>query len=129
MLLALFRQTVSYLARTRVCALLCGAVFALLTTGCQRTGVTTNPACPAATLAQIEQQTGSGDGQGHGPDIGSDEWYGVIEFRLGLRDQPGLPARGSPAWCERMLAAPPAAAGNASVRQPTNVTATARTGY
>jgi hypothetical protein len=39
------------------------------------------------------------DGQGHGPDIGSDEWKSVIEFRLGIRGKPDLPARASEAWC------------------------------
>lgn len=116
MMLALFRQAVSFCVRIRVCALLCNVVVALLTVGCQSAGTVagpSSPACSAATLAQIEQQVGSGDGQGHGPDTGSDEWYGVIEFRLGLRGEPGLPAKGSPAWCERMLSTRPAAGADA----------------
>ena len=35
-----------------------------------------------------------------GPDIGSDEWQSVIEFKLGIRGQADLPARGSREWCE-----------------------------
>ena len=42
----------------------------------------------------------SGDGQGHGPDLGSDEWKGVIEFKLGIRGQADLPARDSDDWCQ-----------------------------
>jgi hypothetical protein len=42
----------------------------------------------------------SGDGQGHGPDLGSDEWKGVVEFKLGIRGQADLPARDSDDWCQ-----------------------------
>jgi hypothetical protein len=42
----------------------------------------------------------SGDGQGHGPDLGSEEWKGVIEFKLGIRGQADLPARDSDDWCQ-----------------------------
>ncbi len=48
----------------------------------------------------VEQKISSGDGQGHGPDIGSDEWKGVVEFRLGIRGKAGLPARDSDDWCQ-----------------------------
>ena len=39
------------------------------------------------------------DGEFHGPDVGSEEWMGVVEFRLGLRDDPELAARGGEDWC------------------------------
>jgi hypothetical protein len=39
------------------------------------------------------------DGMGHGPDIGSDEWKSVVEFRLGVRGIPGTPDRSSEDWC------------------------------
>jgi hypothetical protein len=42
----------------------------------------------------------SSDGRGHGPDIGSDEWQSVIEFKLGIRGQAGIPPRSSNAWCQ-----------------------------
>ena len=29
----------------------------------------------------------------------ADGWQSVVEFRLGIRDLPGLPERGSAAWC------------------------------
>jgi len=48
----------------------------------------------------VDQKIVSSDGQGHGPDPGSDEWQGVVEFKLGIRDQAGLPARGSDDWCQ-----------------------------
>ena len=48
----------------------------------------------------VDQEVVTGDGQGHGPDIGSDEWKGVVEFKLGIRGQAGLPARDSNDWCQ-----------------------------
>jgi hypothetical protein len=48
----------------------------------------------------IETTVGSGDGQGHGPDSGSNEWKSVILFRLGLRDQAGVPEVTTREWCE-----------------------------
>lgn len=47
----------------------------------------------------IEEKIPTGDDQGHGPDVGSGEWKSVIEFKLGIRDKPGLPDRDSEAWC------------------------------
>jgi len=55
--------------------------------------------CSDAWYQYIEEKVPTGDGQGHGPDIGSDEWKSVIEFRLGIRGKPDLPARDSEAWC------------------------------
>lgn len=55
--------------------------------------------CSETWYRSIEQQVVSGDGQGHGPDLGSDEWQSAIEFKLGVRGQPGVPSRGSPDWC------------------------------
>ena len=48
----------------------------------------------------VDQQLISGDGQGHGPDLGSGEWKGVVEFKLGIRGQADLPARDSDDWCQ-----------------------------
>lgn len=47
----------------------------------------------------IEEKVPTDDGQGHGPDIGSDEWMSVVEFKLGIRDKSNLPDRGSEVWC------------------------------
>jgi uncharacterized protein len=55
--------------------------------------------CSEAWNRMIEAKVGSGDGRGHGPDIGSDEWKGTIEFRLGVRGRPDIPPRNSEAWC------------------------------
>ena len=48
----------------------------------------------------VEQKLVSGDGQGHGPDLGSDEWKSVVEFRLEIRGQADLPDRNSEQWCQ-----------------------------
>ena len=56
--------------------------------------------CTAQWYQFVEHKLVSGDGQGHGPDIGSDEWKSVIEFKLGIRGQSDLPARDSEGWCE-----------------------------
>jgi hypothetical protein len=56
--------------------------------------------CSEAWYQYVETELVSGDGQGHGPDLGSDEWKGVIEFKLGIRGQAGLPARASDDWCQ-----------------------------
>ncbi len=50
----------------------------------------------------IEEKVPTSDNQGHGPDIGSDEWKSVIEFKLGLRDVPNFPERDSEAWCRHI---------------------------
>lgn len=55
--------------------------------------------CTAQWYQFVEHKLVSGDGQGHGPDIGSDEWKSVIEFKLGIRGQSGLPDRDSEDWC------------------------------
>ena len=56
--------------------------------------------CSEEWNRHIDQEVVTGDGQGHGPDIGSDEWKGVVEFKLGIRGQAGLPARDSDDWCQ-----------------------------
>ncbi len=40
------------------------------------------------------------DAQRHGPDVGSEEWKSVIEFKLGVRDKPNVPSRDSERWCQ-----------------------------
>ena len=56
--------------------------------------------CSENWLELVESKLGTGDGQGHGPDIGSMEWRSVIEFKLGLRGSNALPERGSKEWCD-----------------------------
>lgn len=59
--------------------------------------------CSAQTQALIEEKVSTGDGHGHGPDIGSDEWHGVVEFRLKLRGNSHLPEKNSQQWCDFIL--------------------------
>lgn len=59
-----------------------------------------NNSCNQAWFAKVEQQLTSGDGQGHGPDLGSLEWRSVIEFKLGIRGQANLPSKDSDLWCD-----------------------------
>jgi hypothetical protein len=56
--------------------------------------------CTQSWYALVESSWPTGDGMGHGPDPGSEEWRSVVEFKLGIRDQPGVPDRNSQAWCE-----------------------------
>jgi hypothetical protein len=56
--------------------------------------------CADGEYQHIESNIGSSDLQGHGPDIGSDEWHSVVEFKLGLRGEADVPIRGTKRWCE-----------------------------
>jgi len=56
--------------------------------------------CSSEWFTKVENEIMTGDGQGHGPDLGSFEWRNVIEFRLGIRGDSNLPARNSEQWCE-----------------------------
>jgi hypothetical protein len=56
-------------------------------------------ACTNDWFLQIEKEILTGDGQGHGPDIGSLEWRSVIEFKLGIRNDPKVPPLESTQWC------------------------------
>ncbi|MEZ9199991.1 hypothetical protein [Shewanella sp. 10N.286.54.B9] len=55
--------------------------------------------CNQAWFAKVDKQVVSGDGQGHGPDLGSMEWRSVVEFKLGVRGNESLPAADSDLWC------------------------------
>lgn len=59
----------------------------------------TGTTCNDRWYQSIEDVVSSGDGRGHGPDVGSDEWKSVIEFKLAIRDNPDVPQRDSEAWC------------------------------
>ena len=56
--------------------------------------------CTYPWYHSIDKILHSTDGQGHGPDIGSDEWKSVIEFKLGVRDEANVPERSSDQWCQ-----------------------------
>lgn len=55
--------------------------------------------CSPAWHSAVEARVPTGDGHGHGPDLGSAEWQSVVEFKLGVRGQAEVPARDSRAWC------------------------------
>lgn len=55
--------------------------------------------CSDAWYRSVEEVVPTGDGQGHGPDAGSDEWKSVVEFKLGIRGEPEVPARDTDDWC------------------------------
>lgn len=56
-------------------------------------------ACTNDWFLQIEKEILTGDGQGHAPGIGSLEWRSVIEFKLGIRNDPKVPPLESTRWC------------------------------
>jgi hypothetical protein len=56
--------------------------------------------CSESWQIYVEDILISHDGAGHGPDIGSDEWMSVVEFKLNVRNNDDLPERGSASWCE-----------------------------
>jgi uncharacterized protein len=62
----------------------------------------TEALCSNAWYRSIEEKVPTGDGRGHGPDVGSDEWKSVVEFKLGIRGQPDVPRRDSQAWCRHI---------------------------
>lgn len=70
----------------------------LLAAGCAQPRATGEP-CGGDWYQWVEQQVPTGDGRGHGPDTGSREWQSVVEFRLGVRGEAGLPERGTDSWC------------------------------
>ena len=41
----------------------------------------------------------TGDGRGHGPDLGSEEWQSVVEYKLGIRGKTETPERNTAMWC------------------------------
>ena len=55
--------------------------------------------CSDDWMMWVEDAVTTGDNQGHGPDVGSDEWKSVVEFRLGMRGDTAVPRRDSVAWC------------------------------
>src|SRR5210317_165144 len=58
--------------------------------------------CSDSWYRFIEVTVLTSDNQGHGPDVGSGEGKSVIEFKLGIRDNPNLPDRDSEAWCRHI---------------------------
>ena len=84
------------------------AVLIIFAAGCAQasdvhfSGTAAEILCSDSWYRFIDDTVVSSDNQGHGPDIGSDEWKSVIEFKLGIRDEPNLPDRDSDAWCRHI---------------------------
>ena len=55
--------------------------------------------CSDQVLLHIDGMVVTQDGQGHGPDQGSEEWHSAVEFKLNVTSKPDLPARNSNEWC------------------------------
>ena len=74
----------------------------ILTAGSQGSIADPNrpPPCSDLWYPYINGIVVTGDGAGHGPDVGSDEWQSVVEFKLGVRGDADVPDRSSAAWCE-----------------------------
>jgi len=81
---------------------LCIAAAFAQTIGGLASGPAMRTLCSDSWYRLIEGNVPTSDGQGHGPDIGSDEWKSVIEFKLGIRDKPDVPRRDSEAWCRHI---------------------------
>jgi len=86
------------------CWAICLVVAAVPLTACNREEPLSEASvqCSEAWYRTIEEKLPTGDGQGHGPDVGSDEWKSVVEFKLGIRGEPGVPGRDSEAWCQHI---------------------------
>ncbi|WP_095048495.1 MliC family protein [Pseudomonas sp. Irchel s3h9] len=56
--------------------------------------------CSTTWYQSVEKVLHTADTQGHGSDLGSNEWKSVIEFKLGVRDRPDVPERSSEQWCQ-----------------------------
>jgi hypothetical protein len=56
--------------------------------------------CSSDWFAYAESAVSTGDGQGHGPDLGSEEWRSTIEFKLGIRGLAEVPERMTDKWCQ-----------------------------
>lgn len=88
--------------------LLWAGLFLASATGCavgngdDRSASDSTALCSEAWYETVEAEVPTGDGHGHGPDVGSEEWKSVVEFKLGIRGQPDVPARDSDTWCRHI---------------------------
>jgi uncharacterized protein len=68
-----------------------------------------------AWYGSIAGKVPTGDAQGHGPDVGSDEWKSVVELKLGVRGKADVPRRDSGDGCryiDQVISARAAAPGD-----------------
>lgn len=78
----------------------CLAIFFIVVASCAYAGTQTSVPCSDSWYRWVEENVSAGDGQGHGPDVGSDEWKSVVEFKLGIRGKPNVPDHDSESWCQ-----------------------------
>lgn len=70
------------------------------TVGCALSSDIHKKTCTSDWYSQVEKQVSTGDGRGHGPDLGSGEWRSVVEFKLGIRGNPDVPPKNTDQWCD-----------------------------
>lgn len=86
--------------RFSICLMICATVAAAAS---QDSSISeTSALCSEAWQRFVDESVLAGDGQGHGPDLGSDEWKSVVEFKLGIRGKSGVPPRDTPDWCRHV---------------------------
>ena len=56
--------------------------------------------CSPEWFRYVESQVISSDHLGHGPDLASEEWQSVVEFKLGLQANSNVPLKNTPQWCQ-----------------------------
>ena len=80
------------------------AVTALLVlSGCSepaRKAENSSVVCSPDWYVYAESVISTGDGRGHGPDPGAEEWRSTIEFKLGIRGLAEVPERMTNDWCQ-----------------------------
>lgn len=64
---------------------------------------TAKESCSKESMEMVETKVTTGDSEGHGPDIGSSEWYSVVERRLGIEGKPSIPKKGTAKWCDYVI--------------------------
>lgn len=55
--------------------------------------------CTRQWYRLVEEKVATCDGQGHSPDLGSEEWQAVVEFKLGVHGHTSIPPRNTDDWC------------------------------
>ena len=77
------------------------ATLAMILTSCgsDESGSPEPVQCSDTWYRYVDGQLTTGDGQGHGPDLGSSEWRSVVEFKLGIRGDSTIPDLATEQWC------------------------------
>ena len=63
------------------------------------TNLTTPSLCTIDWFNLVEEKIPTNDKHGHGPDLGSEEWRSVVEFKLGIRNKHEVPPLETDQWC------------------------------